>query len=150
MTHHLTNHLTRHLTMPHDSYQSTGSYCPPIWDTLLFFFLIVLLLFHIIDPHFLVAHILGSIFSIETCCHGLPPTYINISFPFRTWFRTASPFTYITYLWNVLAFSRDFYKVPWPSIPFYDFPSPSVTFHTIPQPSSSFRSTCVYILAQVA
>ena len=45
-------------------------------------------------------------------CHGLPPSYLISPFLFRTVFQAAFPIDYITYLWNILAFSRDFHKVP--------------------------------------
>jgi len=35
---------------------------------------------------------------------------------------------YLSYLWTVLAFSRDFHTIPMASIPFYDLPLASTTF----------------------
>ena len=40
------------------------------------------------------------------------PSYLLFHFLFRTLLQTAFSFAYITYLWNILAFSRDFHKVP--------------------------------------
>jgi len=64
------------------------------------------------------------------------PSYLIFHFLFRTLLRTALSLAYITYLWNILAFSRDFHKVL----------SPSMTFCYLLQRSSSFRDSHVYIL----
>jgi len=50
------------------------------------------------------------------------PSYLIFYFLFRTLLQTALSLAYITYLWNILAFSRDFHKVLSPSVPFYQLP----------------------------
>jgi len=50
------------------------------------------------------------------------PSYLIFYFPFHTLLQTALSLTYITYLWNILAFSRDFHKVLLLSVPFYRLP----------------------------
>jgi len=90
---HITSHLTSHLTVcqQHMTFLSTNVpvphcppnwatypfYCLPVWDTLLFspFSLLSHLLFYIIDPHYLVACILGSIFSTGTHLY-INPLYL--------------------------------------------------------------------------
>jgi len=64
---HMTSHLTSHLTLCQQHMTFLGTkvlvsivlpfYCPPIWDTLLFFSFSLLsyLLSYVIDPHFLLA-----------------------------------------------------------------------------------------------
>jgi len=56
-------------------------------------------------------------------------SYLIFSFLFHILFRTAFSITYLTYLWNILAFSRDFHKVPFPSMTFYHILQPSSSFH---------------------
>jgi len=58
---------------------------------------------------------------LVSSCHRLPPSYL-IFFSFLVldlW--TAFSVDYITYLWTVLAFSRDFHTVPQPSLCFHRF-----------------------------
>jgi len=49
-------------------------------------------------------------------------------FLFYILFWAAFSTAYLTYLWNILVFSRDFHKVPCSSISFYDLLSYSMTF----------------------
>jgi len=74
--------------------------------------------------------------SSGSTCHGLPSFLPNLFFPFSYSTPDAFPHAYLTYLWNILAFSRDFHKVL----------SPSMTFCYLLRRSSSFRDSHVYIL----
>ena len=61
-------------------------------------------------------------------CHRLPLFLPNHFLPFLYSTPGRSPHAYLIYLWTVLAFSRDFHMLPWPSTTFFDLPLLSTTF----------------------
>jgi len=64
----------------------------------------------------------------DSSCHGLPPFLPNLFFLFVYLTPDRFSLAYLNYLWTVLAFSRDFHMIPWPSISFHDLPLTSMTF----------------------
>ena len=75
LTHHLTNHMTSHLTITKTPVSIVCLIGPPYCSPFLLF---PYLLFYIIDPHFLVACILGSILSTGTRFVYKPPVFLRV------------------------------------------------------------------------
>ena len=89
------------------------------------------------DTHHPPIAVICALLSAARCPQAMPITCVSLSqttslpnflFPFSYLILGHLSPAYLTYLWTVLTFSRDFYMIPLTSIPFYDLPLPSTTF----------------------